>query len=179
MQWGKYMVSTACQGSPAVAMQGEGCLRASTGHRVWAVACACHLGTPPPFLHRNCPRNPPGTPILYRNPPPFLHRNHPRNPPGTPFLHRNPPPSCTGTPLPGPLPRPFLDPSCTGTPPLPAQEPPFLDPFLDPSWTLPAQEPPPLSAQEPPSWTTSCPLSSLAFPVLLFRRMSTCTRGWS
>ena len=51
-----------------------------------------------------------------------------------------------------------------------------MDPFLDPSWTLPALEPPPPTAQEPPSWTTLCPLSSLAFPVLLFRRMSTCTR---
>ena len=58
---------------------------------------------PPPFLDRNCPRNPPGTPFLHRNPPPFLHRNHPRNP--------QEPPPCTGTP-----------------PPLPAQEPPFTDP---------------------------------------------------
>ena len=46
-----------------------------------------------------------------QEPPPFLDRNCPRNPLGTPFLNRNPPPSCTGTP---PLPAqepPFPDPS--------------------------------------------------------------------
>ena len=101
MQWGKYTVSTACQGSAAVAMQGEGRWRASIGHRVWAVACACHSGTPPRPA-QELSQEPPRNPLPAQEPPPFLHRNHPRNPPGTPFLHKNPP--------------------------LPAQEPPFLDP---------------------------------------------------
>ena len=109
MQCAKYMVSTGCHGSTAVTMQGEGSLRAGIGQSVRIVACACNSGTPPPFLHKN----------------------RPRNPPGTPFLHRNPPPSCTGNPLLGPLPRPSRDPSWTGKPPLlPAQEPPFLDHFM-------------------------------------------------
>ena len=141
MQCGKYMVSTGCQGLAVVAMQGEGCLRAQVGHSVRAVACACHSGTPP------------RTPFLHRNPRPFLHKNHPRNPEGTPFLHRTPLPSFIGTPLPGPLPRPFLDHAYT-------------------------RIPPPLPAQEPPSWTKSCPLSSLAFCVLLVMLTSTFTRGW-
>ena len=104
---------------------------------------------PPPLPAQDMSQEPPRNPLPAQEPPPFLHRNHPRNPPRTPFLHRNPPPSCTGTPLPGPC--------------------------LNPSWTLPAQEPPPFLRRNPPSWTTSFPLSSLALPVLLFRRMSTCT----
>ena len=92
MQCAKDMISIGCQGSAVVPMQGEGSLRVGTGHDVRAVACACHSGTPPPNLHKNHPRNPPGTPLLHRNPPP---------------------PSCIGT-IPG---TPQELPSCTGTPP--------------------------------------------------------------
>ena len=130
--------------------------RAVGGLQLGTVCGLCHVHVtkePPPFLAQELSHEPPRNPLPAQEPPPFLHRNHPRNPPGTLFLHRNPPPSCTRTPLPGP--------------------------FLDPSWTLPAQEPPPFLRRNPPSWTTSCPLLSLTLPVLLFRRMSTCTRGWS
>ena len=76
-----------------MAMQGEGCLRASTGHRVWAVACVCHSGTPPlpaQELSQEPPRNP-----------------HPAQEPPfpDPFLD----PSCTGTPPPSCAETPFLD----------------------------------------------------------------------
>ena len=98
---GANICSIACQGSAAVAMQVEGRWRASIGHRVWVVACACHSGTPP-----------------------LPAQELSQEPPGTPFLHRNPPPSCTGN-IPGTPrnPLPAQEP-----PPLSAQEPPFLDP---------------------------------------------------
>ena len=172
MQWAKYMVSTGCQGSAVVTMQGEGNLRGGTRHSVRAVSCPCHSRTQPPHSCTgivlgtpqeppSCARTPPPyctgiPPFLHRNPPPFLHRNRPRNPPGNPlpaqetppFQHRNPPPFVHKNP-----------PSWTATYTL-------LGPFLH-------KKPHPFPAQEPPSWTTSCPLSSLAFCVPLFRLTST------
>ena len=132
MQCGKYMVSTGCQGSAVVAMQGEGCLGPRTGHSVWAVACACSSGTPPPSRTGTVPE-PPRNALRAQELPPSCTGTLPGTPHQPPCRTATPPPSCTGTSLHAPLPRTFMDPFCTRAPPPPScVGTPFLDHFLSP-----------------------------------------------